>query len=348
MVFAAYNLEDMAMIELTYPQVLWFFLLIPLMIFLRFMNNSRWKKTRPRFFHNKTYFRIVSKNSPGRKLSFILEYIAIGLMIIALSGPGVGTEIREVKREGVDIIVTMDLSLSMCAADISPSRLQRTKLEVIKLISNVKGDRIGLVGFAGVAHLQCPLTLDHRAARLLLDVMDETLLPVQGSALGDAIRVAVDAFPEKQDKHKVIILISDGEDHEKHVEDAAKYAAENNVVIYSVGAGTISGAPVPLFKNGEIVDYKRDDSGKVIMTYLNEDAFWNITDITGGDYIRLTDVQNPLLQIYSDILSLDKKEFQTHEFGHIIQLYQGFLFAGLLLYILSVIIPERRKNDNER
>lgn len=335
------------MIKFIAPHFLWFLLLIPLLMVFRSLSNSRWQKIRTRYFHQKTYPRISSPDTHRRKVSLILEYLALSMIIIALAGPGVGTEIREVRREGVDVIVALDLSRSMCAGDISPSRLQRSKLEIIKMLTGLKGDRIGLVGFAGVAHLQCPLTLDHRAARLLLDVMDEELLPVQGSALADAIRVGVEAFPEKQEKHKVMILVSDGEDHESQVEEATKYAAENNVIIYSVGAGTLSGAPVPVREDGEIVDYKRDRNGKVIMSYLNESALQNVAEITGGEYVRLTDVPNPLLEIYNDITTLDKKEFQTHEFGHVIQLYQAFLFTGLLLYILSIIIPERSRKNHE-
>ncbi len=343
MVFATYLVEGLAVIELSNSAVLWFLLFIPTFMLLRYIHTRKWEKTRSRYFMDNTYYRIADKGKPILRLSLFMEYAALFLIIFSLSGPGVGRENRELKREGVDIIVALDLSRSMSAADISPSRIQRGKFEIIKLISSLKGDRIGLVGFAGVAHLQCPLTLDHRAARLLLDIMDESLLPVQGSALADAIRISTDAFPDDGNKHKVIILVSDGEDHERNIEDAAKYAAGKGVTIYSLGVGTLSGAPIPVYNKGQITDYKRDKNGSVIISHLQEDALWRISDLTGGDYIRMTDIQNPMNHIYTMIAELDKKEFKTHEFGHIKQLYQIFLSAGLFLLLLNGIISHKRK-----
>lgn len=330
------------MIELTNPNVLWLLFIIPMLIIFRYIMSKKWEKIRSRYFMDNTFYRITDKEKNIRKISLFLEYTALFLIIIALSGPGVGREIRELKREGVDIILALDLSRSMSAADITPTRLQRTKFEIIKFMSALKGDRIGLVGFAGVAHLQCPLTLDHRAARLLLDIMDESLLPVQGSALADAIRISADAFSNDENKHKVIILASDGEDHEHHIEEAAKYAAEQGVIIYTLGVGTLNGAPIPVYDKGQITDYKRDKNGSVIISQLQEDALWRISDLTGGEYIRLTDIQNPMIHIYNLISDLDKKEFKTHEFGHIKQLYQGFLGAGLILLFLNGIISYKR------
>ncbi len=334
------------MIELTHPMILWFLLLIPVLMMIRAYETSRWMRRKKEYFHAKTYSRITRLKPVRRKISLVLEYMGLIFCILALSGPGVGTEIREVKREGVDIIIALDLSRSMGAADVKPSRLERAKLEIVKMFSDLKGDRVGLVGFAGVAHLQCPLTLDHRAARMLLDVMDVNLLPVQGSAIADAITVATGAFPDKDSKHKVLIVVSDGEDHEKQIGEAVNMAAEKGVIIYSVGVGTMEGAPIPIYEMGQLRDYKRDKSGKVIITQLNEDALWQMADATGGDYLCLTDVQNPLLQIYSDISELDKKEFRTHEYGQFKQLYQVFLALALLFLFISGLIPERDKGED--
>ncbi len=334
------------MIELMNPQALWLLLLIPLLMVLRSVEASHWKRHKKGFFHSKTYPRIIHVKPARRKLILFLEYTGLILCILALSGPAVGTEIREVQREGVDILIALDLSQSMSAADVKPSRLERAKLEIVKMFSVLKGDRVGLVGFAGVAHLQCPLTLDHHAARMLLDVMDVSLLPVQGSAIADAVTVATGAFPEKDKKHKVLILISDGEDHEKQIEKAVNLADNKGVIIYTLGVGTLEGAPIPIYKNNQLVDYKRDKSGKVIITQLNEDVLWQMAHATGGEYLRLTDVENPLLKIYNDISKLEKKAFQTHEYGHFKQLFQIFLGLGLLLFLMSGLIPENGKRND--
>lgn len=333
------------MIELMHPHALWLLLLIPLLMILQYVEASHWNRHKKGFFHLKTFPRIIHVKPARRKLIHFLEYTGLFLCILALSGPGVGTEIREVQREGVDILIALDLSQSMSAADVKPSRLERAKLEIVKMFSVLKGDRVGLIGFAGVAHLQCPLTLDHRAARMLLDVMDVSLLPVQGSAIADAVTVATGAFPEKDEKHKVLILISDGEDHEKQIEEAVNLAESKGVIIYTLGVGTLEGAPIPVYKNNQLVDYKRDKSGKVIITQLNEDALWQMAHATGGEYLRLTDVENPLLQIYNEISKLEKKAYQTHEYGHFKQLYQIFSGMGLLLFLVSGLIPENGKRN---
>ncbi|MDD5581781.1 MAG: VWA domain-containing protein [Candidatus Marinimicrobia bacterium] len=334
------------MIELTNPYALWLLLLIPLLMVIQALASSRWEHQKNGYFHPKTYARIIRQKPVRRKVALVLEYLGLALGILALSGPGIGTEIREVKREGVDIVIALDLSQSMSAVDIKPSRLERAKLEIGKMFSVLKGDRIGLVGFAGVAHLQCPLTLDHRAARMLLDVMDVTLLPVQGSALADAIIVAVNAFPENSDKYKALVVISDGEDHEHHLQEAIALAEKNGVTMYSVGVGTLKGSPIPVYEKGSLKDYKRDKSGKIIITQLHEDVLWQIAEKTGGKYLRLTDVQNPLLNIYSDISEMDKKEFQTHEFGHVKQLYQIFLSLALVAFLIRGFITENEKKDD--
>jgi Ca-activated chloride channel family protein len=278
-----------------------------------------------------------------------LLLIAIALTVLAVSGLRIGSGLKELKQEGMDVIVAMDLSTSMSAQDISPSRLERSKYEVKRLITLLKGDRIGLVAFAGVSYLQCPITSDYRTASMMLDMMDVDLLPVQGTAFADAIETALNAFPDDNQKYKAIILISDGEDHEQNIEAAAKRAAEENVLIYTLGVGTLKGATIPVYdKNGNMVDYMRDSNDRVITTVLQENTLKELAEATNGRYYRLGASRNPIEAIYDHILHGDRQEYQTHEFARYRELYLVFASLALLLLILVFALPETRLKRNNK
>ncbi|WP_456440345.1 VWA domain-containing protein, partial [Caldithrix abyssi] len=198
----------------------------------RFGHIEILKRIMPGFDHR----RMIWKN-----VFFILSY---AFFVIALADPQIGTRLEEVKREGVDIIVALDVSNSMLAEDIKPSRLEKARHELDNFIDLLQGDRIGLIAFAGMAHLVCPLTLDYGAAKLFLQMMDTDLIPVQGTALEDAIRTAMRSFNQKERKHKVLILITDGEDHEGDPVKAAEEAAKEGIIIYTIGIGSPQGVPI--------------------------------------------------------------------------------------------------------
>ncbi len=337
-------MECLSVIEFLHPQFLWLLLSLPVLLGWFIRRHRRRTREISRSFDPKA-FHTLSQGGRGRKVRkqrFVTELLALALLIISASGPRVGTSIQELKREGVDIVVALDLSRSMLTQDVTPDRLTRAKLEVKKLINSLKGDRIGLVGFAGIAHLQCPLTLDHSAASMLLNVMDETLLPVQGTALADAIGIAVKAFPEDDEgRDRAIIVISDGEDHEKNVEDAARKASEAGITIYSLGVGTLKGGPVPVYdKNGQLSDYKRNSSNQVVTSRLEEADLSELASQTGGSYYRLYERKDPLARIYSDIQTLDKREYKTHDFSKYVELYQFFLILAILLLFPEFVISD--------
>ena len=329
------------MIEFANSQILWLLFVIPIIIIFRVIKNRKMMRIINSHFDGGMFNRLKGRNNYSiKKLHFLIEIFAITLLIIGAAGLRIGTNIEELKREGVDIIVALDLSNSMKATDISPSRLERSKFELKQFILNLKGDRIGLIGFAGVVHLQCPLTLDHRAASMLLNIMDEKLLPVQGTAIADAINIGVNSFPKDSKRDKALIIISDGEDHEQNIDDAIKKAKENGVIIYSIGVGTLKGAPIPIYnKNNEIIDYKRDRRNKVITTVLQESTLRRIAKETNGKYLRLNDTRSPLDKIYKSINTLEKGEFKTHGFTKYKELFQIFLVLALILLILEYFLP---------
>jgi Ca-activated chloride channel family protein len=333
------------MLSFSNPHLLCLLLLIPMLWILDQYMTKRKRQLLEKHIDPKMIKRLYPKDEKSlKKLKSTLLLIAIAFMILALSGLRVGSGLKELKQEGMDVIVALDLSNSMSAKDISPSRLERSKYEVQRLISLLKGDRIGLVAFAGVSYLQCPITSDYTTASMMLDMMDLTLLPVQGTAFSDAIQTALQAFPKENQQYKAIILISDGEDHEQDIAEVANRAAEEHVVIYTLGVGTLKGSTIPVYnKEGKLLDYMRDSQDKVITTVLQENTLKEIANATNGRYYRLGAVKNPIEAIYDHILHGDRQEYQTHEFARYTELYLIFASIALLLLLISVLLPEAVK-----
>ncbi len=336
------------MIEFENIQALWLLFILPLFWLWEWVRTRQQRRKLTAAIHSKTLPRI--QNDFGKSLrtwKSILELTAIFFLIIAISGPKIGAKLREIEREGVDLIIALDLSRSMTVEDISPNRLERARFEIRKMIHNLGGDRLGLIAFAGVAHLHCPLTLDHSAALMLLDVMDENLLPVQGTALAEAVNIAKKSFSNSEKKHKALIIISDGEDHEKALIDAADAAIADGIVIYSVGLGTLSGGPIPIKQGDKISDYKRNGNGQVIISRLEENLLRDIAQKSGGEYLRLTDVKEPLKKIYQAIGALEQKQFQTHQFSEYKNLFYLPLSLAILLFFTALAIPQTRTKKGE-
>ncbi len=272
---------------------------------------------------------------------FIMGYI---FLITALADPQMGTKLEEVKREGVDIVTALDVSLSMQAEDIAPNRLEKAKHEISKLIDILQGDRIGMVAFAGMAHVQCPLTLDYSAAKLFLRMMDTDLIPQPGTALADAIKKSIKMFNQKERKHKVLILITDGESHEGDVEKAAEEAAKEGIVIYTIGLGSARGVPIPVYDNsGKRAGFKKDRDGNVVTTKLDASILQKIAFLTNGKYYISSGGETELTEIYKEVNKMDKKNLTSKQFTQYEDRYQVFAVIALLFFILEMLIPVRNK-----
>lgn len=336
------------MLTFSHPVMLWFLLVIPVLWGLDIYIAKKKRDRIQKYVNPSMIERLYPEGKRSlkgvKKLFFVL---AIMMAVLSVSGLRVGSGLKELKQEGMDVIVALDLSTSMSAKDISPSRLERSKYEVKRLITLLKGDRIGLTAFAGVSNMQCPITSDYRTASMMLEMMDTDLLPVQGTAFADAIKTALDAFPDENQKYKAIILISDGEDHEQEIKEVAQRAADENVVIYTLGVGTLKGTTIPIYdKNGNMVDYMRDSNDRVITTVLQENTLKEIAAITNGRYYRLGAVRNPIESIYEHILHGDRQEYQTHEFARYRELYLVFAGLALILLMVAVLLPDSRQLRN--
>jgi len=271
----------------------------------------------------------------------ILSYI---FFVIAFANPQIGTKLEDVKREGVDIVVALDVSKSMLAEDIKPNRLEKSKHELSQLIDLLQGDRIGLVAFAGIAHVQCPLTLDYSAAKLFLNIIDVNLIPQPGTAIGNAIETSVKAFNSEERKHKVMILITDGESHESDPLEAAKEAEQQGVKIYTIGIGSPQGVPIPEFDSrGRQAGFKKDRNGSVVTTKLDVVTLQKIAYQTGGKFYQASAGEAELDEIYKEISDLEKKELVSRQFSQYEDRFQIFLIIGLILLLIEILIPERKR-----
>jgi Ca-activated chloride channel family protein len=236
----------------------------------------------------------------------------------------------------------------MLAEDIAPNRLEKAKHAVGTLIDRLEGDRIGLVAFAGVAFVQSPLTVDYGAATLFLSAMSTDLMPVQGTNLAEALRVSVEAFEAGEQQHKILIVITDGEDHEGEIDAAAESANEAGIRIYTVGVGSPDGVPIPEFDpSGRRAGYKRDENGEVVTTRLDETTLERLARETGGRYLRATPGENELDRLAEEIGEMAGREIEARQVTQYEEQYQIFLGFALVLLLAEVLVPERRRLKEE-
>jgi Ca-activated chloride channel family protein len=282
-----------------------------------------------------------------QRIKALILVSSLLLLLLALARPQFGTRVETVKREGQDIFVALDVSFSMLAEDIRPSRLEKARREISQLIERLQGDRIGLIAFAGEAFVQCPLTLDYGAARLFLSAMDPELIPVPGTAIGEAIRKATEAFSVEDQKSKILLIITDGEDHLGGVEKVLAEAVQAGVIIYTIGIGTLEGVPIPDSESERRGSFKKDRQGQVILTRLNESGLRKIAKSTGGDHYRVTAGAVELDQIYASIAGMHKQELSTRQVTLFDEKFQPVLGLGLILLIAEFLLSGSRRIREE-
>lgn len=277
-----------------------------------------------------------------RAIRFGMTAAALFLLIVGLANPRVGTKMEEVKREGVDVMIALDVSNSMMAEDIRPNRLEHAKQNISRMLDRLQNDRVGLIVFAGESYLQLPLTTDYGAVRLVLHTVDTDAVPVPGTAIGSAIRLAMANFAEGEKKHKVILLVTDGENHEDDAVEEAEKAGEEGVVIHAIGMGSPDGSPLPVYRNGVPAGFRKDRNGNVVISRLAESTLQGVAEAGGGVYIRATNRQNDFDDIFDRIESMEKKEFGARVFTEYEDRFQYFLGPALLLLFAGFFLSEQR------
>lgn len=295
--------------------------------------------------------KLASSVSPRRrrwKKAFLIA--GVTMIAIALAGPRFGTKLREVKREGVDIIFALDVSLSMQARDVAPNRLDRARNELKKLLDDLRGDRVGLVLFAGDAFIQCPLTTDYGAVRLFLDVASPELIPTPGTDFGTALDMALQAFRSQardpEEEHtRVLLYVSDGENHVGSIDQIRQKANEEGVVIFAAGTGETEGVPIPLGRDRVNPGYKKDREGRVVMTALEEAP---LRELAGdGAYFRIARTSSSLNKIIASLERLERTEFAREEFEEYDEKYQWPLALACLLLIGEVLLRDRTRHSSD-
>ena len=307
---------------------------------------SRWKKNAKQKLGDITLVNQLSLSfSPSKaRWKKILIMLAFAFLGLSLARPQMGKKEIMVKRRGVDVVICLDLSLSMLSEDFKPNRLEQAKMETVNLLSRIKGDRVGIVVFAGEAYMQCPLTVDLTAALMFLDAANVNLVPEPGTAIGNAISKGIDLFDSKEKKYKVMIILTDGEDQGSQPVEAAKKAEQEGIVIYAVGIGSTGGEPIPLKDaSGNKIGYKKDESGNMVLSRMNPEILQEISSVTKGRYFSASGGQIEMERIYDEISNMDKKELGEKLLTLYQDKYQYFLICSLLFLTIESFISERRK-----
>lgn len=337
------------MIRFADIQVLWALLGIPVLILI-FLLVSRWKKKAvAKLGNNLTVKRLMPEVSFSRPVwKFVLFLLAYTFLIIGLADPQIGTKTEEGKRSGSDVMILLDVSNSMLAADLSPNRLENAKRAISQMIDSLHNDRIGIIIFAGQAYVQLPITTDYAAAKLFLNNISTDIVPTQGTAIGAAIEMGMESFEQVSGKSKTMIIMTDGENHEDDAVAAAKNANDKGVEIHVIGEGSPEGAPIPIYKNGQPVGFHTDENGKTVMSKLNEEMCKEIANAGNGAYVRASNANSGLGLIMEEVGKMEKKTYESKVFKNYEDRFQIFLGITLAMLILEFFISNRKRLSLER
>lgn len=329
--------------EFEYNYILYFLLIVPLFSVI-FIISRLWRRKLLSKFGSSSLLstHILSESNFKTYLKFIIAMLGLSLLIISLANPRVGTKLKDAKREGIDIVIGLDISKSMTAEDVKPNRLERAKMSISNLLDKLETDRIGMIIFAGSANVLFPLTNDYSAAKLFLSTIDPEFISEQGTAIGEAINIASEKFKTNEKQKKALILITDGENHEDDALKSASEAADKGFVIFTVGIGSPEGAPIPIYNNGNISGYLKDEDGKTVISKLNPDILRELAEKGGGKFIRSFRTEPDLQDLIAQIDKMEKKQFESKKFAQYESKYQYFLISGLFLLILDAFIMFRK------
>ena len=321
----------------------WALLIIPVIVVL-FVLLQIWKRHAQGKFGNRSLLKRLSPNRSLFKsiLKLAIWSLAIACLVIALVNPKVGTTLETVKREGVDIVFAVDVSKSMLAEDIAPNRLDKSKQLVTQIVNNLASDRIGIIAYAGTAFPQLPITTDYAAAKMFLQNMNTDMLSSQGTAINQAIELAKTYYNDEEQTNRVLIIISDGEDHSDEAASVAEEASEEGIRIFTIGVGSTKGGPIPIKRNGIVLNYKKDKQGETVITKLDEGTLKRIAEEANGVYINGQNTNQVIEEISDILLKMDKKEFEAKQFADFKDQFQWFLGLAISLLFLDVFLLERK------
>lgn len=327
------------------PIFFYVFAAIPVCIAIYIWYIYRAKKNMKKLGDLNLIYQLTPEVSKAKKTTkFILFLIGLSFLILGICNLQTGSKMRDVKREGADIMICLDVSNSMLAQDLTPNRLERAKIAIENMVNKLQGDRLGIIVFAGEAYVQLPITTDYSTAKLFLESINTKIVPVQGTNIADAINKAVESFGKDEGKNKAIVVITDGENNEEaqaSAVDAAEEAAKKNIVIHTIGVGSESGVPIPNVVDGIVSGYKKDNAGNTIVTKLDAKILQDISSASNGVYVQASSSDIGLDAILDKIAELDKKQLESKMYSDYEDQFQWFLGAALLFLMFESFLSER-------
>lgn len=331
------------MFQFAHPYLLFCLLFIPVVIVLYILAERRKKKLLKVFGDQGLLDQLMEDRSQTRPLlKLVLLLIAFGFFILALAGPEFGTKLQEKKKQGVQIMIALDVSNSMLAEDIQPNRLERAKQAISRMVDNLQNDRIGLIVFAGQAYTQLPITNDYVSAKMFLSNINTNSVPVQGTAIGAAIKLAEKSFAPDSKGDKAIIVITDGENHDDNPVDAASEAKDKGIVVNTIGVGLPQGAPIPVSSAGGQRNYLKDEQGNVVISRLDADMLAKIAAAGNGYFVQANNSQFGLNIIFDQIKKMNKGEYEAKVFSDYENQYQWPMALALIFLLAELLILERK------
>ncbi len=323
-------------------EYLYLLILIPVLALVFLAVFSQRKKALKRFGNMEVLESLMPALSFSRPvLKSILILLALAALVFGIARPQFGSKLREIKREGVEIIIALDVSNSMMAEDIQPNRLERAKQAIARLVDRLVNDKIGLIVFAGDAYIQIPITTDYVSAKLFLNTISTDIVPKQGTAIGSAIELAMKSFTQQEETSKALIIITDGENHEDNAIETAKLALEKGITVHTIGIGLPQGAPIPVYSGGQKT-YLEDNEGETVVSKLDETMLRRISAAGEGVYIRSTDTRVGLDKLFDEINKMEKQEMESKIYSDYDERFQYIFGIGLFFLLLEFIILERK------
>ncbi|MFD1315375.1 vWA domain-containing protein [Namhaeicola litoreus] len=303
-----------------------------------------WKRKIQRNFFNKKLLNKLSPDRSGFKsfLKLLVVCLALASLIIALMNPKVGTQLKTVKRQGVDIVFALDVSKSMLAEDIAPNRLEKAKQVIAKVIDKLGGDRVGIIIYAGSAYPLLPITTDHAAAKMFLQNADPDMVSSQGTAITEALELAKTFFDDESQTNRFLFIVSDGEDHEENADKLAKEVLEAGIKTFTIGVGTTKGGPIPIKSNGKFLGYKKDNQDEVVITQMHPETLEEIAANGEGSYQNGNNTSATIEYVEDLLVKAEKKEFETKQFSDYKDQFQWFVGLGLLLLVFDSLLLNRK------
>ncbi len=324
---------------------IYFYLLgvIPVIILI-FLLVLWWKRRTQKKFSNSPLLKKLAPDISVFKSSLKLIFFILGIsfLVLALVNPKMGTQLKTVKREGVDVVFALDVSRSMLAEDIAPNRLEKSKQIISKIIDKLGSDRVGIIIYAGNSYPLLPITTDHAAAKMFLQNASPDIVSSQGTAINEALDLAKTYYNNDEQTNRFLIIISDGEDHQEETSQVAQNIANEGVKVYTIGVGTETGGPIPLKINGSLIGYKKDRKGETVVTQRKPDVLQGIADAANGSYIDGNKTEKPVTAIEEIIGNAQKSEFESKQFSDYKDQFQWFLGLGILFLVLDIFLLDKK------